>query len=156
MKSELNQQLAEDVKGEMALAADFRTALRTFLRRTEEAAVANGLTPQRYDLLLQIHAGGVTPAESTVTELSDRLKLGQTAVTELVKRAEQAGLVTRRRNAIDGRVWRLHLTQEGQRRMSATFEALSSDRRALLESFARAGRRLHVVRREKRTARRNS
>jgi DNA-binding MarR family transcriptional regulator len=133
----------QDPNIELTLAADFRAALRVFLRRTEEVAAANGLTPQRYDLLIQIHAGGTVAHESTVTELTERLSLGQTAVTELVKRAEQAGLVTRHRDADDGRVWRLRLTRTGRRRLTATFDALRSDRRALLDTFTRAGRRLH-------------
>jgi DNA-binding MarR family transcriptional regulator len=81
---------------ELQRAAAFRSALRRFLARTDEVASAAGLTSQRYDLLLAIKAG---PGEtSTMTEVSDRLSLRQTAVTELVKRAEAAGLI-RRANA---------------------------------------------------------
>ena len=81
---------------EVVRAAAFRSELRRFLRRSEALAAEVGLTPQRYDLLLQLKAapGG----QSTVTELGKRLHLRQTAVTELVKRAEEAGLVRRRRS----------------------------------------------------------
>src|SRR5262249_32874664 len=76
---------------ELQRAAAFRSALRRFLARTEEVASAAGLTPQRYDLLLMIKSGA--QETSTATELMERLSLRQTAVTELVKRAVEAGLV---------------------------------------------------------------
>lgn len=130
---------------ELTMAADFRAALRVFLRRTEEVARANGLTPQRYDLLLQIHAGGIRRTESTVKELIERLSLGQPAVSELVKRTEEAGLITRHRDSFDGRVWRLRLTRDGRRRVLATFDELRSERRALVEAFARASKHFNAI-----------
>ena len=144
MTSRLNRP-SQNPNIELTMAADFRAALREFLRRTEEVAAANGLTSRRYDLLLQIHAGGKRRNESTVKELTERLSLGQTAVTELVKRAEEASLVTRRRDSADRRVWRLRLTRDGQRRVLATFDELRSDRRALVETFARASQRLRAI-----------
>ena len=130
---------------EMALVAEFRTALRKFLRRTEEVSLTHGLTPQRYDLLLQIRAAGANGDEATVGELSKRLALTQPAVTEIVKRAEQSGLILRRKDAADGRVYRLRLTAEGERRLFATFAALSAERRSLVAAFARAGARLDAI-----------
>lgn len=119
---------------ELVRTAEMRVALRRLLRRTEEVAAEHGLTAQRYNLLLQIAAadGG----ESTVGDLTERLQLGQTAVTEIVKRAVAAGLVDRRRSEMDGRVTLVRLTAEGERRMLATFDALETDRRALTASIA--------------------
>ena len=100
---------------ELQRAAAFRAALRRFLARTDEVAGSAGLTPQRYDLLLAIKSA---PDEmSTVTELSSSLSLQQTAVTELVKRTEDAGLIERSPSAADGRVTLLALTVEGERRL---------------------------------------
>jgi DNA-binding MarR family transcriptional regulator len=105
--------------------------------------MANGLTPQRYDLLLQIHAGSAD-RESTVTELTTRLALPQPAVTELVKRAELAGLVRRRRDDGDSRISRLRLTAKGERLLLATFGDLRADRRAIVDAFTHAARRLRA------------
>jgi len=124
-------------EGELQRAAAFRSALRRFLSRTDEVAGAAGLTSQRYDLLLAIKTG---PGEtSTVTELSIRLSLRQTAATELVKRAEEAGLIERSTSTADGRVSVLALTLEGERRLLRTFVALREERRQLAEAMSAVG-----------------
>jgi DNA-binding MarR family transcriptional regulator len=122
---------------ELERAAAFRSALRRFLARTDEVASAAGLTSQRYDLLLAIKTGpGKT---STMTELSSRLSLRQTAVTELVKRAEDAGLVERSTSLADGRVSMLTLTAEGERRLMRAFVGLREERRQLAEAMTAVG-----------------
>jgi DNA-binding MarR family transcriptional regulator len=122
---------------ELQRAAAFRTALRRFLARTEEVASAAGLTPQRYDLLLMIKSGaGET---STATELMERLSLRQTAVTELVKRAVEAGLVERHSSDADGRVSVLALTDEGERRLMRAFVGLREERRQLAKAMSAVG-----------------
>lgn len=125
---------------EIERAAAFRSALRAFLVRTEEAAAAVGLTPQRYNLLLAIKASG--GGCSTVGELSIRLALRQTAVTELVRRAEGVGLVERELSDEDRRVWLLRLTHEGDRRLMEAFVALRADRLALTSALDEARARL--------------
>src|SRR6058998_2604160 len=84
--------------------ADFRAALRRFLRRSERIARQSGLTPQRYLLLLMVKGAPEGREQSTVTELADRLQLAQSTVTELVSRAEDAGLITREQSQSDARV----------------------------------------------------
>src|SRR3982750_4236170 len=96
--------------------AEFRAALRRFLRRSERTARASGLTPQRYLLLLMIKGAPDGSEQSTVTELAERLQLAQSTVTELVSRAEEAGLVSREQSQSDARVAHLRLTDEGARR----------------------------------------
>ncbi len=118
-------------------AAAFRSALRRFLARTDEVASAAGLTSQRYDLLLAIRAG--TGGTSTMTELSGLLSLRQTAVTELVKRAEEAGLIERSPSAVDGRVSVLALTAEGERRLMRAFVGLREERRQLADAMSAVG-----------------
>lgn len=142
-----NQLQGRALAAEMAAAAEFRSALRAFLRRSAAVSGASGLTPQRYDLLLQICAG-FSDGEANVSGLSERLALPQPAVTELVKRAERAGLVARRRDPDDGRVSRIRVTAEGERRLLATFRELSVDRRALVDAFGHAARRLRASWRE--------
>lgn len=124
---------------ELRRAAAFRAALRGFSSRTEEVSAAAGLTPQRYDLLLAIRAAA--EKTSTVTELSKQLRLRQTAVTELVKRAEEAGLLLRRPSPQDGRVTLLRLSAEGERRLMRAFEALREDRAEVRRALREVGAR---------------
>jgi len=122
---------AEDV----ARVAEFRAALRRFLRTTEQNARRAGLTPQRYLLLLMIKGAADGSERSTVTELADRLQLAQSTVTELVSRAEENGLLERERSASDGRIAYLRLSREGERRLALSFTSNESERQALLDAF---------------------
>lgn len=116
--------------------ADFREALRRFLRQSERIARQSGLTPQRHLLLLMIKGARDGSEQSTVTELADRLQLAQSTVTELVSRAEEAGLVQREQSQSDARVAYLRLTPEGERRLEQSFTALSTEREQLRQAFA--------------------
>lgn len=110
-------------------AARFRAGLRRFLRRSEDVARANGLTPRQHLLLLQI--GGAENGTSTVTELVETLALTQSAVTELVQRAELAGLVLRTPSNDDRRVTHLTLTRQGAAKLAAVHDALGAERAQL-------------------------
>src|SRR3954466_5482398 len=120
---------------EVARVAEFRAALRHFLRRSERNARGAGLTPQRYLLLLMIKGAADHSEQSTVTELAERLQLAQSTVTELVRRAEETGLVERERSDLDGRIAHLRLTAEGERRLAKSFTSNENERRALREAF---------------------
>lgn len=109
-----------------AAAARFRAELRRFLRRSEDCARRFGLTPRQHLLLLQIAAA--ESGTTTVTDLVSRLSLSQSAVTELVQRAEAAGLVQRAASRSDARVVHLSLTPEGASRLAAVHEALGAER----------------------------
>jgi DNA-binding MarR family transcriptional regulator len=115
--------------------AEFRCALRRFLRHSERIARKSGLTPQRYLLLLMIKGAPDGSQRSTVTELAERLQLAQSSVTELVRRAEEVGLLTREQSRDDGRVAHLGLTQEGERRLAGSFTSHAAERRELLDAF---------------------
>jgi DNA-binding MarR family transcriptional regulator len=91
--------------------------------------------------LLQIRSAG----SLRVTELCRLLELRQTAVTELVKRAEEAGLIERRPSPEDGRVSLLRLTAEGERRLMRAFDALRDDRVAVAEAFGELGVRFRAA-----------
>ncbi|HST18156.1 MAG TPA: MarR family transcriptional regulator [Gaiellaceae bacterium] len=110
-------------------AAAFRTELRRFLRRSEEAARQVGITPGQHVLLLQI--AGSDDEQTTVSELVEKLSLTQSAVTELVQRAELAGLVARQTSAADGRVAHLRLTDLGADSLGRVHSALGPERAQL-------------------------
>jgi DNA-binding MarR family transcriptional regulator len=118
---------------EVQRAAAFRVALRRFLARTQVVAAQAELTPQRYDLLLAISASSDETA--TVTELTNQLSLNQTAVSELVRRAEEAGLLYREVSPEDRRVFHLRLTAEGEERLAQAFLGLRADRSELVRAF---------------------
>ncbi len=120
---------------EVAPVAEFRAALRRFMRTSERNARAAGLTPQRYLLLLMIKGAADRSEKTTVTELTERLQLAQSTVTELVSRAEEIGLVTRERSADDGRIAYLRLTDEGEQRLARSFTSNERERQALTEAF---------------------
>ncbi|HVW88770.1 MAG TPA: MarR family transcriptional regulator [Gaiellaceae bacterium] len=112
-----------------AAAAEFRAELRRFLKRSEDCARAHDLTPRQHLLLLQI--AGAEGEQTTVSELVSTLALTQSAVTELVQRAEAAGLVSRTPSERDGRVVILSLTPTGQARLDGVYEALGVERAQL-------------------------
>jgi DNA-binding MarR family transcriptional regulator len=116
--------------------ADFRESLRRFLRQSERVARQSGLTPQRHLLLLMIKGARDGSERSTVTELAQRLQLAQSTVTELVSRAEEAGLVSREQSQVDARVAYLRLTKEGEERLAGAFTGLETERRQLRDVFA--------------------
>ncbi len=95
-----------------------RTGLRRFLRWSEQQAEAAGLTPAQHQLLLAIR-GHADRRGPTIGEVADYLLLRHHSAVGLVDRAEEAGLVTRSRDAEDQRVVRLQLTAEGEERLEA-------------------------------------
>lgn len=119
--------------------AAFRAALRAFLRESEVAARASGLTPQRYLLLLMIKGAPDGSEQATVSELVERLGLAQSTVTELVNRAEEVGLIEREPSAHDGRVAHVRLTRNGEQRLAASFTRLDVERAQLREAFSELG-----------------
>jgi len=112
-----------------AAAARFRAELRSFLRRSERAAREAGITPGQHLLLLQI--AGSDGGEATISSLVEKLALTQSAVTELVQRAESAGLVRRKGSPADGRVVYLSLTSEGEEKLARVHDALGPERAQL-------------------------
>ena len=107
---------------EFARVAEFRAALRVFLRKAERNARKAGLTPQRYLLLLMIKGAPNGHESSTVTEL--------------VSRAEEIGLVERTQSDSDGRVTNLRLTPEGERRLMLAFTTNEQERHELRAAIA--------------------
>jgi DNA-binding MarR family transcriptional regulator len=115
-------------------AADLRLALRTFHASSERVIGKHGLTPGRYELLLLVKVS--EPGKATVSQLAERLSIGQSAVTQLVRRAENDGLLERRFSPDDARVHHLRLTQEGKQRLASALAELGPQRHELTEALA--------------------
>ena len=96
-----------------ARLAAFRHALRRFLRFSEEAAAAVGLTTQHYQAMLALRA---CPEERrlTIAELAAELLIKHNSAVELVDRLVQEGLVVRQASLADRRKVELSLTPRGR------------------------------------------
>lgn len=105
--------------GEYRALAEFRHALRVFLRFSEDAARDEGLTPNQHQLLLAVRAEPDAPG---VSELAHRLQLKVHSTLELLRRAETAGLVGLRADPNDGRRQLVTLTSEGATRLARLSE----------------------------------
>lgn len=112
--------------------ARFRYRLRLFLRFSERAARAEGVTPQQHQLLLGV-AGFTGEASATISELAEFLQERHNAVVGLVERAVQGGLVTKEVVARDHRFVRVQLAPRGK----AILDRLSELHRKELGRFQR-------------------
>jgi len=97
---------------EYATLAAFRYELRQFLRFSETAAEAVGLTPQQHQVLLAIR-GWPGPGEMSVGELAERLQIKPHSAVGLANRLSRQGLITRRSATDDRRRVFLALTPQG-------------------------------------------
>jgi DNA-binding MarR family transcriptional regulator len=93
--------------------AQFRYQLRRFLRFSEEAARACGVTPQQHQLMLGV-AGFAENGSATISELAEFLQERNNSVVGLVERAAQSGLVRRESGARDRRQVVVSLTPHGE------------------------------------------
>lgn len=117
-------------KQEFEALSDFRYQLRRFMRFSEDAARAEGVTVQQY--LLMLHIRGFPDRDwASVGELAERMQTQQHGVVALVNRCEAAGLVTRKVNADDRRIVEVHLLAKGDRSLNR----LAMRHRAELESL---------------------
>lgn len=112
--------------GDYARLADFRYALRRFVRYSERAAEETGLTPRQHQALLAIRGG---PGGTLhIGELAERLFLRPHSASELVQRMEEQGLLRRETDASDKRQVTLRLSERGE----TVLEHLSQSHRAEL------------------------
>jgi DNA-binding MarR family transcriptional regulator len=113
-------------------AAALRAALRRFSQASERMLQPYGLTTERYELLLAIKAAQ-NDERATVSELTDTLGVAQSSVTQLVRRAENVGLVRREVSTADARVHYLRLSRRGERQLALAVAALHEERTRLAE-----------------------
>ena len=113
--------------------ATFRRELRQFLRFSEAAALAQGLSPQQHQALLAIR--GADDQQMTVGELAEALLLQPHSASGLVSRLERTGLVERHGVEEDGRRRAVKLSGKSQDLLNILTAAHQSElrrRRALL------------------------
>jgi DNA-binding MarR family transcriptional regulator len=103
----------EITKAEYEALANFRYAIRRFLRFSERAARQAGVTPQQHQLLLAIK-GFPDRDYASVSELTERLQLEQQSAAGLIARTEALGLVRREQGTVDRRQVFVHLTPAGE------------------------------------------
>lgn len=127
---------------EVLQAAEFRRLLRRFLAHGDVRVRRAGLTPQRYLLLLAVKGAPDRSQTRSIGQLTDDLQLAQSSVTELVDRAESAGLVVRTAGSADARTVLVRLSPAGEERLSRALRAVRADREQLLAQLDRA--RLHL------------
>src|SRR5271157_5350821 len=96
----------------IARLAAFRYQLRRFLRFSEKAARACGLTPQQHQLLLGV-AGYTGRGWATISELAEFMQSRHNAVVGLVQRAAERGLVRKAQGEKDRRFVKVRLTRKG-------------------------------------------
>ncbi len=99
-------------KQEFERLADFRYALRQFLRYSEETAYSVGLTPQKYQALLAIR-GYPDKDRVSIGELAERLQIRHHSAVGIVDRLEDQGLVAREQDEQDRRIVCVRLTPLG-------------------------------------------
>jgi DNA-binding MarR family transcriptional regulator len=121
-----------------------RTALRRFVRASDELAGQAGLAPAQHQLLLAIR-GFQRSCGPTITDISHQLFVRHHSAVELVKRATVAGLVQPASDPLDRRLVRLRLTDRGSQRLEELtlshlpeVQRLERSLRALLRAPRRA------------------
>jgi DNA-binding MarR family transcriptional regulator len=124
-------------KEHYVMLADFRYALRQFVRFSENAAHAAGLTPQQHQAMLAIKGyPGREPIN--IGELAERLQILHHSAVGLVDRLVAQKHARRLRDATDRRQVRIALTARGE----AALEKLSE---AHWEQLSRIGPRIKEI-----------
>lgn len=90
-----------------------------------------GLHPGQESVLCHLwNEDGLTPSE-----LAQRLGVQPATVSKMLSRMERSGLISGCRDATDGRITRLHLTDAGQALFQPVQEAWSAVDRQILADF---------------------
>lgn len=113
-------------KADYELLANFRYTLRTFLGFSETAALAHGVTPQQYQVLLAIEG---YPGRDWVTigELAEQMRVAHHSAVGLVDRLEKLALVRRETAKEDRRRVRVSLTVKGRGILEKLYRAHRSE-----------------------------
>ena len=126
-------------KREYAALSNFRSQLARFMRFSEGAARAAGITPKQYLLLLHI-CGTPDRDWASVGELAERLQSSAHGTVGLVNRCNAAHLVTKRRNGDDARLVEVRATALGRKLV----ERIATRHRSELQSLREVFRVAHV------------
>lgn len=117
-------------KSQYEMLAAFRYALRCFIRFSEQAALAAGISGQQYQALLAIK-GFPGTEKVTMGQLAERLQLRPHSAVGLVDRLAALELVARTAALRDRRQVLVHLTDRGERML----EKLASVHREQLKQI---------------------
>ncbi len=109
-------------KAQYETLASFRFALRRFLRFSENAAQAAGITAQQHQALLAIQ-GFPERDFVTVGELAERLQIAHHSAVGLADRLAAEKLAVRKPSPTDRRQACLHLTPKGEKMLESLSEA---------------------------------
>jgi len=104
----------EIITSEYRALAELRYRIRHFLHEGDAVALAAGLEPQQYLLLLTIR-GLPEGQEATIQTLAERLALKHHSAVELIDRLEMRGYVRRTRGREDRRRVLVSLLPRGER-----------------------------------------
>ncbi len=133
--------MARLTKAEYERLAEFRSALRTFLRFNEAAAQRAGISPRQHQALLAIK--GFPGRERVLLgELAERLQILPHSAVGLADRLAAKGYVRRVRDRNDSRCVFLELTQRGEVVLERLSLAHRRQLRGLKPQLTRLFRRL--------------
>ncbi len=110
--------------------AEFRYAIRRFLRYSEDQARALDLTPQQHLLLLTIRGHPNYP-DVGISDVAERLQIRHHSASLLVDRAVQNELLTREKDPDDRRRVIVALTPKGAYYLSQITQANRKELKAL-------------------------
>lgn len=125
-------------KTDFETLAEFRYALRRFLRFSEEATRKSGVTPLQYQLMLQIK-GFPGRDWANVAELAERLQAKHHGVVALISRCEEAGLVRRQASRGDKRCVEVQLTKKGDECLEQLARAHRDELQSVKSGFMVSG-----------------
>lgn len=121
-------------KREFEAISELRYQIRRFLRFSEQAVRAAGITPLQYLLLL--HLRGFPGRDSaTIGELAERLQSHHHGAVALVLRCEALGLVSKRPGRTDRRRVEVRLAPRGERKLNQLVLLHRTELQALRRAF---------------------
>lgn len=121
-------------KQQFEALSEFRYQLRRFLRFSENAAKAEGISPLQYQLLLHIR-GFPGRDWATVGELAEHLQIQHNGTVALLTRCEEIGLIRRKKSAADRREVEVHLSTAGKKRLERLAALHEAELRSLGATF---------------------
>ena len=121
-------------KRDFEAISELRYQIRRFLRFSEQAVRAAGVTPLQYLLLL--HLRGFPGRDSaTIGELAERLQSHHHGTVALVARCEALGLVAKRPGRTDRRRVEVRRAPRGERKLNERVRLHRAERQALRRAF---------------------
>ena len=134
MASKRKKGAAALAKRDFEAISELRYQIRRFLRFSEQAVRAAGITPLQYLLLL--HLRGFPGRDSaTIGELAERLQSHHHGTVALVARCEALGLVAKRPGRTDRRRVEVRLAPRGERKLQALVLLHRAELQALRRAF---------------------